>query len=358
MHTPTDAATVPPTPFVTEGDPTEVPALAAQAEFTRIFSSAWVALGLSALVEVGAVNALDSGPLAATEIARRTGCDLPALTRFLRAGRASGVFAEPAPGVFALTALGRVLSPDTPGSLGQLLRLMTTEEFLRPWARASETLRTGEPAFNSVYGTSLYAHLARNPGLGELFQRAMDTSSATDALLAAYDFSADHQVVDVGGGHGSLLAAVLAGYPHLTGTLMDQPQVIESAAQELLGPAGVLDRCTLIGGSFFEQVPQGGDVYLLSRVLHNWNDADAVRVLRTVRAAMSPDSHLLIVGLVPDPADRTAIIPAVDLMVLTILGGHNRSRAEFTPLLAEAGLREYRFTHHADVESVLDVVPG
>ncbi|MGW6460379.1 methyltransferase [Streptomyces sp. NPDC055078] len=331
------------------------PQRAAAAEFTRVFSTPWVALGLSALVEVGAVEALADGPLEAGRIAERTACDPGALTRFLRAGCASGVFSQPAPGTFALTEMGRVLLPDAPGSLHGLLRLLTTEEFLRPWTAAAHTLRTGRPAFDSVYGMPMYDYVAGRPALAELFQRAMNTSTATDVLLAAHDFSGDRHIVDVGGGHGALLAAVLAEHRQLTGTLFDLPHVVGSAG-EVLERAGVAGRCALSPGSFFEQVPGGGDVYLLSRVLHNWDDDDTVRILRSVREAMPGGAHALIVGLVPDPGDRTAIIPAVDLMVLTMFGGHNRGRADFAPLLARAGLREHRFIHHPDTESVLDVV--
>jgi SAM-dependent methyltransferase len=340
----------------TSACPADQPGIPAPLRLARFFAAAWIGQGLAALVNVGAIDELGRGPRTAGELAEGTGCDAEMLARFLRAGCAARVFAEPEPGRFALTDTGHFLRSDVPGSVYDLVRLSSVEEFQRTWAHAAHTLRTGKPAFDAVHGRSLSEYLAANAELAALFHRAMNSSAAAQTVLAGYDFAAARHVVDVGGGEGGLLAAVLAAHPHLTGTVFDLLEVVGGAADRVFAPVGMAECDRVRGGSFVDEVPSGGDVYLLSRVLHNWDDDAARRILRTVRAVMKPDAHLLIVGCVPSPEDRTPFIPALDLVASTLLGGRQRTIEQYQRLIEEADLRLYRFVHHPDAESVLDLV--
>jgi hypothetical protein len=340
------------------GCPADQPGIPAPLRLARFFAAAWIGHGLAALAEVGAVEELGRGPRTAGELANRTGCDSAMLIRFLRAGCAGQVFTEIEPGRFSLTDTGQLLRSNVPASMHGLVRLASIEELQQTWAHAAHTLRTGEPAFDAVHGLPLYEYLLAHEELAACFHRAMNSSAATHTVLASYDFGHSRHVVDVGGGEGGLLAGVLVAHPHLTGTLFDLPEVIENAADRVLAPAGIADRCRVRGGSFFTEVPSGGDVYLLTRVLHNWDDDAVRRILRTVRASMKPDAHLLIVETVLSPEDRTPFIAALDLFLSTVIGGQQRNLEHYQRLLDEVGLRLHRFVHHPDVESVLDLVVG
>jgi O-methyltransferase domain len=340
----------------TSGCPADQPGISAPLQVARFLAAAWIGHGLAALVEVGAIEELGKGPCTVVELAERTGCDAEMMARFLHAGCVGRVFTETESGRFALTDSGYLLRSDVPGSVHGLVWLASVEEFQRTWAHAAHTLRTGKPAFDAVYGLPLYDYLAANEERAACFHRAMSSSAASPTVLASYDFAVSHHVVDVGAGEGGLLAAVLTAHPHLTGTLFDLPEVVEHATDRVLAPAGIADRCRVHGGSFFDEVPSGGDVYLLSRVLHNWDDDIVRRILRTVRAAMKPDAHLLIVGAVLSPQDRTPFIAAFDLFLSTVIGGRQRTLEQYQRLAEEAGLRLHRFVHNPDLESVLDLV--
>lgn len=322
----------------------------------QLFASGWISHLVVALLETGVIDEMSRGTRDAAELAAETGCDLDALTRFLRAGSAVDVFAEPEPGQFILTDMGDLLRSDVPGSLRAAAQLGGVEEFARTLTHADRTLRTGRPAFEEVYGQSLYDYLVHHPEMADRFHRAMNAGAATKTLLAAYDFGAVDRVVDIGAGEGALVASILAVYPHLTGTVFDRPEVVAGAKDRVLGPAGLAQRCRVVGGDFFESVPGDGDVYVLSRVLHNWDDAAAARILGVLRVAMKPEAHLLIVGYVPHPDDRTPLIPAYDTWMLIQQGGRQRTLEQYEALFEKTDLRLNAFVHHPDAMSVIDVM--
>ena len=291
--------------------------------------------------DLGIADHLADGERTADELAAATGSHAGALARLLRVLARKGVFAETAPGTFALTPMAEVLRTDHPMSLRHALSLVAAD--LRAWAHFDHSVKTGEPAFEHVHGMRVWDYFARHPGAGERFDRGMAvvTQPELRATLAAYDWSVFEHVADVGGGNGAFLAGVLARCPRMRGTLFDLPHVIAGAADVLVA-AGVAERCTLDAGSFFDRVPAGADAYVLKRILYGWDDERAVAILRAVRAAMPPTARLLIVEPVVLLGPGSRLVAMADLMMLAVDGGRARTPDELGALLAQAELRVAR----------------
>jgi hypothetical protein len=279
---------------------------------------------------------LATGPQSAEDLAAAAGADASVLRRILR-GLAINAIVEESQGQFSLTDAGRYLQ----SGIGDSLRgavLSRGDLYYRAASGLLDSARNGGAAFRHVYGTELFDHLTASPDRLVAFQESMVARSQLEAaeVLGAYDFSRYHHIVDVGGGFGVTLAAILRSYPNLHGTLFDRPEVVR-AAQERLQAAGVAGRCQLVGGDAFDAVPHGGDLYLLSRVIHDWNDEDAVRILRSCRSAMNPDAGLVLVEAVI--ADRVSDQPSailMDLHMLVLGHGKERTFGEFSGLFARA----------------------
>jgi len=207
----------------------------------------------------------------------------------------------------------------------------------QPWGRLLECLKTGESAFEKVYGMSRYDYLRLHPDEGSCFDRAMATYQRRVRLSGAYDFSGCRTVVDLGGGLGDVLADVLTTHPHVTGVLVEHEAVLEEARANLLG-LGVDDRCRYLAGDILDAVPPGGDVYILKSVLHNWSDEQALRGLRNCRAAMSESARLLVVEPSRGDANKRQDRAFMDLHMLVMHGGRERSETEMGELLTSAGL--------------------
>lgn len=333
------------------------PALPGRSRLNEIMSAAWLGHAVSVLAELGVADLLDTARTV-DEIAKDTGCDADALLRFLRVARVAGVLSEPEAGRFALTDAGRMLRSDVPGSMRDMCRVTGREPFGRAWAYAVHSARTGGSAFTEAYGEPIFSFLARpeNRELSALFHSAMAASVGSGALLDRYDFTGVRRVVDVGGGRGAMLAALLNRHPHLRGTVVDLPNAVAGAG-ELMRQAGVADRAEIVPGSFFDPLPGNGDVYLLARVLANWNDEDSVRILRRVRAAMHPDARLVIVGHVPSDTDHTHYARALDLYMFVLMQAKLRTREAYQELFAAADLALTRCIHHPDAQSLVEAAP-
>jgi hypothetical protein len=321
---------------------------------TRLMSSALLMHAVAALVELGVVEELADGPRSAADVARNVHASERGLTVVLRAGAAAGMVAEPLPGRFALTAAGRRLRVDEPGSRRDLVRMYTDGAFLPAWSRLAPAVRAGVSAIEVHTGRPLFTYLEERPDAAALFNTAMDGSIAVEPVLRNIDLSGTERVVDVGGGEGALLAAVLSRHPEAEGVLFDLPHVVATAAP-LLRERGVADRCTVVGGSFFDRVPPGADVYLVARVMQNWPDEEAVRILRTLREAMHHSSRLLIIGHLPGPDGASPFIQAMSLYMFVLYGAPLRTVAEYDDLFARAGLALHRVHRVDDAESTLEV---
>ena len=311
--------------------------------------------------KLGVADALAEGPRAGAEIATAVGADPDALTRVLRGLVLEEVLAEAGGGRFALTEVGERLLGDVPGSLRGGV-LVTGELYYRAAAGMLAAVREGGTAFEQVYGDRFFEYLSRHPEQEAMFQGAMTGRSEdeTGHVVAAYDFGGLGRLVDVGGGHGVLLGAILRSAPNLEAVLVDQPAVVEQARQRLAAD-GVAGRCQLVAGDFFGDLPAGADAYLLSRVLHDWADDDARRILAACRSAMPPGGRLLIVeALLPErAADQPAVI-RMDLYMLVLLGARERTEAQFRRLLAETGFAVRRVVNTASPAglSIIEAAPA
>lgn len=303
-----------------------------------------VSQAIMAVTQLDVADHLAAGPVSADQLAARVGADPGALYRFLRVLAAEGLFVENADGTFALTELGSLLRSDIPGSLRHFVTLMGGEAYLA-WSAAAHSLRTGQPAFEAVHGKPMFEWLRDNPAASATFNEAQ-AGLVTLRLLPLVDrpWSGVGTVVDVGGGHGTLLVTLLSRHLHLHAVLFDLPHVA-AEAQRMLDSSPVLDRCRIVPGDFFTAVPPGGDVYVLAQILHDWQDAEATAILRQCRAAMAPHARLLILEQVVRDDGEPSAAKLLDLHMLILLGGQERTESRWYRLLRGAGFAIAEIQH-------------
>jgi hypothetical protein len=319
-------------------------------------SGAWVSQMIHGAAELGLADALAAGERDVAELAGQVGADADALFRLLRGLASLGIFQETGPRRFALTPLAELLRSDHPQSLRQFARMLGEEHYLS-WADLLHSLRTGENAFRHRYGCSVFAWYQQHPERGAIFDAAMGDFSRphTEALLAAFDFSGIRHLVDVGGGRGELLMAVLRAHPQLRGTVFDQPHVVAPVPL----PADLEGRLELQGGDFFATAPAGADAYLLKHILHDWDDGACRTILGHIRAAMAPGGRLLILEQVIPPGNDPFPGKLLDLNMLVMTeGGRERSPAEYALLLESAGFSLRRIHPTTTAMSVVEAAPS
>lgn len=301
---------------------------------------AWVAQGITVAADLKVADALADGPLPIDELARQVGADPDALARLMRALIGEGVFTQRRDGRYALNALGATLRTDTPMSVAGMARMVGHPAHREHWSALLDAIRTGEATVPKLRGMPGFEYLAANPELGEIFNDAMTNLSeaAVVPLTAAYDFSPYARIVDVGGGHGRLLAAILAATPSVRGVLYDLPQVVEGAP-DLLAKHDVADRVEIVGGSFFDSVPAGADAYVAKNVIHDWPDDQALTILRNIRAAAHAGAVLLLAEFVIPERPRQFIGNWTDMEMLMATGARERTEAEYRNLFEQAGFR-------------------
>jgi hypothetical protein len=293
---------------------------------------------IRAVSDLGIADRLVDGPRSVEDLAEATGAHSAALYRALRTLACKGVFTEVRPGYFALTPLAELLRSDHPLSVKDGLTLLPAD--IRAWACFDYSLRTGRAAFDYVHGQDYWAYLAEHPEESVKFHRSQQSATRLElrAVLAAYDWGALGTVVDVGGGNGALLAGLLARHKRMRGVLFDLPYVVADATA-VLEVAGVSDRCEVIGGSFFDGVPAGGNAYLLKRILYSWLDDHAVTILSNIRRVIADDGRLLILEPLMEPGDEFEPGKIYDLLMLSLGGGGARSRAQLEKVLGQAGFQ-------------------
>jgi hypothetical protein len=308
------------------------------ATLRRLVNGYQVTQAIHVAATLGIADLLRESPRTSTELADQTETHAPSLHRVLRALAAVGVLHEDDDGRFALTEVGECLRSDAAEPVGGWAAYVGLPSHFAAWSNLLHAVRTGENAFRSAHGSTVWEYRERHPDEGAVFDWAMTdiTQRANRHLLEAYDFGHFGAVVDVGGGHGALLAALLGVHPQMRGVVFDQPHVV-AGAPEVLEAAGVADRCEIVGGSFFDAVPPGGDAYLLKAILHDWEDDDAVRILRSCRGAIADGGAVLVVEreLGEPNADPDAKFSDLNMMVGP--GGRERSRDEFATLLSAGG---------------------
>jgi hypothetical protein len=304
----------------------------------RMISAYRTSQAIRAAAALGLADHLKDGPKSSEQLARTTGTHTPSLYRLLRALASVGLVEEDEGGRFRLTPVGAYLRSDVPGSLRASAIALNEPWYHRAWEGLLSSVQTGEVAFGRVHGMGFWEYCARNPEAGAAFNAAMTGGSTERAstFLASYDLSGVGTLVDVGGGQGRLLAAVLAAHPSMRGVLYDRPEVV-AGAEAVLREAGVADRCRVAAGDFFEAVPRGGDAYVLSLIIHDWNDERAVAILKSCHRAMAAGKKLLLIERVIAPRGAPDFAAFTDLSMLVLFGGRERTEAEFRALFEAAG---------------------
>ncbi|HZY71459.1 MAG TPA: methyltransferase [Thermoplasmata archaeon] len=313
--------------------------LAQETLFQLTIGNQMIGAAIRTVVDLGVADRLGTSRRPVSDLARELAVHESHLRRLLATLAGVGLVVDEPPGTFGLTAVGNAMRSDAPGSMRDFARYALMPVRFRALEGLTEGVRLGSTAFEVVYGSAVFDFFASHPEGGRLFDAAMTGASAqfADAFLRSFDFGGIRKWVDVGGGNGRMIAAVLRAHPGLRGTLFDLPSVVERA-RPLLSAEGVLDRCHLEGGSFFERVPTGGDVYFLRLVIHDWDDEQATAILRTVRHALSPGSRVVIADVVLPEGTVPLGASVIDLNMLAFTGGRERTRAEFVELLGRAGL--------------------
>jgi hypothetical protein len=306
---------------------------------------------------LGLADHLGDGPHTVQELAQATGIHAPTLTRFLRTLAAIGLCSHDEEGRVRLTSMGDLIREDAPGSMRSYALAIAGPHVVRAWEKLPEAVRTGEAAFRRAHGRDFWDYLSAHPEEGPHFDGAMSGAVVTraGALLAARDLSAVGTLVDVGGGQGQLLAAALEATPGLRAILFDRPEVL-GGAEAVLAAAGVLHRCQLVGGDFLDAVPPGGDVYVLSQIIHDWPDADAAGILRACHRAMAPGARIWLIEQVVPPGDDFDAVKLIDMLMLTLFGAQERTSEEYRSLLEGAGFRDVTVLSTPTIWNVIEAV--
>jgi ubiquinone/menaquinone biosynthesis C-methylase UbiE len=313
---------------------------------------------LYAAAKLGVADVFAGGEVSSDHVAREVGAEPESTYRLMRTLASLGILAESAGRQFSLTPTGELLRTDHPQSMRQWIVFSGEPAYLAAWGEIVYTIQTGRPAWDKAHSLSFFEYLASHSEAGRIFDEAMTSLSheEAEAVADAYDFSQFHEIVDVGGGHGKLLVTLLKRYPPMHGVVFDQPQVIEQA-RDMLAAEELGDRCRLAEGDFFNEVPAGGDAYLLKYILHDWDDAHAVTILAGCRRAIRPDGKLLLVETVVPGPDESHFAKLQDLEMLVLFASRERTEEEYGQMLSRAGFRLERVVRTVQPVSVIEAVP-
>jgi hypothetical protein len=332
-------------------------ALPPQMVLMQMATAYWVSQSIYAAAKFGIADQLKSGPMHYEQLAIATGSDAQSLYRLLRALASVGIFAEGESGYFTSTPLGDFLRSDIPGSVRDASIMMGDPEHYNSWGNILHSIKTGESAFENLFGLNAFEYYAQNPEPAAVFERAMTSFSSTEiaAVIAGYDFSSIHRLVDVAGGHGSLLVSILKANPGLEGILFDQADVIDRA-RALVASETTANRCQLIAGNFFDSVPAGGDAYILKHIIHDWDDERAIAILKQCHRAMTEDGRVLVVEQVIPEGNEPFMGKLLDMNMLVMCpGGKERTATEYQELFEAAG---FKLTRIVPTSTFVSVVEG
>lgn len=326
-------------------------------DLARMITGYWSSQAIYAAAKLGIADLLKDGSRTVEELAAETDSDADALFRLLRALASLGIFTEDAPRQFKQTPMSAPLRSDVPGSQ-RALALMAGDAQHLAWGEILYSIKTGKSAYEHVHGKPLFKHLEEQPERAAVFDAAMTAihGRETQCILEAYDFSQVNTLADIGGGNGSKITAILQAYPKMQGMLFDLPHVVERA-KERIDEAGLSARCQLVGGSFFESVPEGADTYLMRHIIHDWDDEQSITILRNCRAAMPADGKLLLVESVIPPGNEPFAGKFLDLAMLIVPGGKERTAEEYRALYDTAGFELTRIVETSHEVSVIEGVP-
>lgn len=327
----------------------------------RLIGSYRITHAIRAAAQLGITDHLGERPQSAGELAARLHVNPPALYRLLRTLLSIGLLADAGDGLFTLTPVGACLRSDAPDGMRAWALCEGAEYYQGAWMNLPHAVETGETAFEHTHGETFYQYLARHPETGHGFSQAMLDYARliAEAVVAGYDFAGVRRVVDIGGSHGRLLSAILQANPTISGVLFDRPAVIERAEESIRGTE-LAGRAELVAGDFFESLPAGGDLYILSRILMDYDDERCVRLLQNCHRAMTPGGRVLIVQLLmPEQGGgaREQLFEAAvsDLNMMVLTGGRERTEAEYRTLLGRAG---FRLSRVAASQALVSLIEG
>ncbi len=321
----------------------------------NVLGGAWYGQAVYVAAKLGIADMLVDGPQTAEDLARNAGVDEVALRRVLRALASMGIFLIREDGKVELTEEAEPLGSNHPNSV-RSFAIMVNEEFFEAFGHFMETVKTGRPAFDQRFGMSVFEYYDSHPQAAATFHAAMSNWSKWDTpdIIEAYDFSRFNKVVDLGGGNGAFLSALLNRYSNLSGVLLDRPMGVEAARQ---GLGGSLPRCEIVAGDFLADVPKGADLYTIKHVLDAWQDEDVIKLFSNCRASMANGGRVVVLESVIEPGNNPSLIKWLDLMMMTVAdGGKFRSEPDFPPLFAEAGLRLNQVVRISDSVTLLEAV--
>jgi hypothetical protein len=325
--------------------------LPASAQLMQMLAGKWVSRAIGAAADLGLADHLANGPRTTADLAAACGAREREIYRLLRALASVGVFEERAPRQFAMTPLAEPLRADSPESIRNMARFVGMPMTWRAWEPLTESVRTGKTGMSQIGIANPFEYLEQHPEEAAIFNAAMtDFSRQTaPAVAEAYDFGRFRKLVDVAGGHGALLSTVLDRYPLLHGLLFDMPQVIEGAR------AALHTRCEAASGDFFQSLPPGADGYMMKHIIHDWDDERAGTILRNVRGAIDPAGRLLVIEIVIPEGNEPSFGKLLDLEMLAIPGGLERTEQEFRELFAASG---FELTAVIPTRSPVSIVEG
>ncbi len=306
----------------------------------QMISGFWISRAIYIVAKLGLADHMQEGAKTAEELAATSGTHAPSLFRVLRALSSVGVLTHSGDNRFGLTPLSETLRTDVPGSLRAFATTELGDDHYEGWGNLMHSVRTGEIAFDSLMGMSAWEYYAQHPENGKTFNDAMTGMSqgTIDAVLASYDFAGINKLADIGGGHGALLTAVLKANPTMQGILYDAPNVV-TGAQELMDAPGLSDRCEIVGGDFFTSVPSGADAHVMKWIIHDWDEEKCHTILTNCHQALPANGKLILIEAVVPSTSEPHFSKFIDLNMLVMTGGRERTGDEYRELLAKAGFK-------------------
>ncbi|QDV19991.1 Multifunctional cyclase-dehydratase-3-O-methyl transferase TcmN [Gimesia panareensis] len=325
-------------------------------QLDQMITGYWTSQAIYAAAKLGIADLLTEGPQTAEQLAATTETHAGALYRVLRALASVGIFAENQQQEFSLTPMAEFLRSDVPGSK-RALAMMSGDEQFQSWSEIMYSVQTGKTSFDKVFGQPIFEYLSQHPDKGQIFDKAMTGihGRETDEILQAYDFSGIETLVDVGGGNGSNLIHILQKYADMKGILFDLSHVVERA-QPHIEQAGVGNRCEMVGGNFFESVPANADTWFMRHIIHDWDDEKSLTILKNCHAVMPEGSKLLIVESVIPAGNEPFAGKFLDLVMLMIPGGKERTADEYRSLFDQAGFELVRIIPTESELSIIEFV--
>ena len=324
--------------------------VAPQETMLSLIGGFWVARSIYLAAQLGVADLFDDQPKTVTQLAAATNTDPRSLYRLLRALGSVGIFTEVSDQAFALTPLGATLKSDSPGSMRYAALAQMGDDHSLGWNNGLHSLQTGEVAFDAAAGMPLWAYYAQHPELGQVFSQSMTSmgSAIAQAVAASYDFSGFNTIVDVGGAQGSLISTIMRANPHLKGILFDLPEIISNIQVD--------QKIQPVAGNFFESVPTGGDAYLMRWIIHDWNDEKSSIILKNCHQAMPNDGKLLLIESILPPGNEPSPAKFIDMIMLLMTGGRERTEEEYRALLRSNGFELTRVIPTPSLLSIIEAV--